>query len=398
MGGDVPVIYEAIRYTPAGLSSEGSSGGGLVIKVGGSILDSPASYIDVARRAKKLLTRSGGGVVVVSAMKGVTDLLLKVAEGSHEKLSEVAKLYGEAAYEVGGEALRTYVLNHLGRVKEVLRSSVLSDPSIKDFILSLGEILSKEILLQALRSEGIDAEGISSLDVIRTDGKFGNASIMLGETKRLLNSRVKPLISSGVAVVMEGFIGKSMEGYVTTLGRGGSDYTAVTVATLLKVPEVRIVTNVPGIMSADPSIVPEAKRVDELTLREVAEASVYGAKRLHPRTFSPISIHPHVSVFVGEWEEGTRIDAKVKPSGRPKLVTYRKFGEYFYIAVVGEGMRKEEIIGSVLEVSRSKDFRVEGLYTSPHRPSVVFSVKPHDLREAVKLMHSRVIEGVLHED
>ncbi|MCD6324250.1 MAG: aspartate kinase [Desulfurococcales archaeon] len=380
------------------MEDELPSDSGVVVKVGGSLLRSPSSYFEVARRIKALLERRGGGVIVVSAMKGVTDLLLSAARGSKGALDEVRRRYGDAAYEVGGAGLRTLILKRLGIVERLLGGSRCITPSTVDAVLSVGEVVSKEILLQALRGSGVEAEGVDSLEVVRTDGRFGNASILYDETKRLLESKVKPLVSSGVAVVMEGFIGTSVSGYVTTLGRGGSDYTAVSVAALLKLPEVRIVTDVPGIMSADPSIVAGARRVKELSLSEVHEASVYGAKRLHPRTFYPVSLHPLVKVFVGEWDSGTRIDARVKPSGRVKLVTHRKFGSFHYVAVVGEGMRKEEVIKEVVEASAERGFSIKGLYSSPHKPSVVFSVSPENLKEAVRSIHSRIIEVLGDED
>jgi aspartate kinase len=155
---------------------------------------------------------------------------------------------------------------------------------------------------------------LNSVDLVLTDGVHSDARVDYEVTMLNLLKVAGYAGSSKVTPVMEGFIGRGLEGSVVTLGRGGSDYTAVTVATLLGVPEVLLVTDVPGLMSIDPSITPKARVVKALDYSEAIETSAYGVKRINPKTFEPVSIglgKPRVAI--GSWSSrGTVIGEGVE--------------------------------------------------------------------------------------
>ncbi len=163
---------------------------------------------------------------------------------------------------------------------------------------------------------------LNAVDLVLTDGVHGDARIDYEVTMLNLLKVAGYARSSKVTTVMEGFIGRGLGDSVVTLGRGGSDYTAVTVAALLGVPEALLVTDVPGLMSIDPSISPKARVVKTIDYSEAVEASTYGVKRINSKTFEPISLglgRPRVTIgswssrgtVVGEGVEGRRVGAKI---------------------------------------------------------------------------------------
>jgi bifunctional aspartokinase / homoserine dehydrogenase 1 len=270
----------------------------IVFKFGGTSVASPPAIEAVARIVGAEI---GERVVVVSATAGTTDALVKAAEQATrgdasgaqqtiEKLSEqhrnlIADLVG-----VNGASALTEIVDLTDRTIALLRSvALLRECSTRslDSILSYGERVSAPIVAAVLNAKGIAAEALSAEGLIVTDDAFGHANPLLEITRDRIESQLVPRIRYGTVPVVTGFVGSTVDGVTTTLGRGGSDYSAAVLAAALGAAECRIYTDVSGVMSADPRIVPDARPLPAISYAEAAELSYFGAKVIHPRTVLP---------------------------------------------------------------------------------------------------------------
>jgi aspartate kinase len=162
-------------------------------------------------------------------------------------------------------------------------------PKSKDYVLSFGERLSAPIMCGALRDLKLKSQAFTGKDAgIVTDSNFGDANPLFNVTKHQLTERIEPLLEEKVTPVITGYIAATQDGVVTTLGRGGSDYTATIIAAALGMDEVWIWTDVDGIMTADPKIISSARLLPQLSYQEAAELAIFGAKAMHPRALEPI--------------------------------------------------------------------------------------------------------------
>ena len=244
-------------------------------------------------------------VVVVSALSGVTNRLIEAA-----KQSEVGNRQAVAAIfeELRGRhsAVVSTLIHSVGlrsRISRELRlvfeegerlcqgTSLLQEMTVRayDSISSLGERLSAPLVAAALAEGGVSSEAIEATQVVVTDTCHGSADPLMGPTRQRSESRLRPILQRGVVPVVTGFIGATEEGVLTTLGRGGSDYSATILGAALDADEVIIWTDVDGLMTADPRLVPGAATITEISYREAAELAHFGAKVLHPKTLRAVT-------------------------------------------------------------------------------------------------------------
>lgn len=244
-------------------------------------------------------------VVATSAMSGVTDALIDSARSSADGDAQTFLATERALLEqhfaaidaaVGDAPARAELYEHvqgtLGDFGDLCASiRVLGEltPRALDAIASMGERLVVPILAQALRELGMRAEAIEGTELIVTDDNFTRADPLMPETREKARTRLVPLLEKQTIPVVTGFIGATRKGIITTLGRGGSDYTATILAQAIEADEVWIWTDVDGVMSADPRIVPGARSIAEMSYAEAAELSYFGAKVIHPKTISPVA-------------------------------------------------------------------------------------------------------------
>ncbi len=245
-------------------------------------------------------------VIVVSAMTKVTDALLNAfdiakkgdpAEAMSsllphfERHEDVSKQFiapeNSGPFRTELDFARDELSDLLMRVSR--RSLPLS--MLKDAVVSYGEQLSSRLLAEVLKSKGINARQVDSRRLIVTDDEYGAAHPIWDETEKLVRLELQPLIASGEVPVMGGFIAASRGGETTTLGRGGSDYSAALIAAALRSSELQIWTDVTGVMTCDPRICNEARTIPALSYEEAAELAYFGAKVLHPKTIKPAVDH-----------------------------------------------------------------------------------------------------------
>jgi len=362
----------------------------IVIKIGGSVLRRGRDYITAARRIKEdFIDRGERVIVVVSAMKSVTDLLIKAANGDGDSAEEVMRIYESAAREAG--LLSTRLIEAIGDLREVLRHAPRSEYG-KEYVVSLGETLSKELMAEALLAEDVLARPFDARKIIVAEPSGSPPRIDYRLTARNV-IRLRDAALSGYVPVIEGFVARLPSGHTVTLGRGGSDYTATALAVLAGAGEVYFVTNVPGIMSADPSLVEEVRIVPSLDHEEASEASSYGAKRIHPRAFEAL-MNTDVVALVGNWTVfGTVVTPKPEPCTGPKLVASSYVDGKGRAALVGRGVCSHSFIASL--ASKLKEYEGSVLSVRPvcPRPAVVLDTAKNELPGLVRWLHKSFVVG-----
>lgn len=278
----------------------------LVMKFGGTSVGSVEAIRRTADLIQRTLDERGPFVVVASAMGSrpikVTDLLLQgahtAAAGDPESYRRVAdtlrEIHAGAAAGLLAPAAarraRTEIDDFVERFVELCRAvHVLGEltPRALDAISAMGEQMSVRIVATYLNEVGVKAEAVDATDLIVTDGHFQSATPLLEETAQRASRFLQPFLDGGIVPIVTGFIGATEAGVTTTLGRGGSDYSAALLGQALEADEVWIWTDVDGVMTADPRMVAGARTVPTLTYREVAELAYYGARVLHPKTIRP---------------------------------------------------------------------------------------------------------------
>ena len=302
------------------------------MKFGGTSVGDAANM----RRVGKLVERAlpEAPLAVLSAMAGTTNGLLDAAAlaeagelaASLEKSADLRKRHLETAAELLDGSVLTGLSTEIGKrfdeLELLLRGvALLRELSSRssDAIASFGERLSTLLFAAALEASGVPTARVDARKVMRTDDRFGRARPQIDAIRALAAEHVAPHVGAGRAVVIQGYIGATGEGVTTTLGRGGSDYSAALFGAALDASEVQIWTDVEGVFSSDPRIVPDARHVPELSFAEAAELASFGAKVLHPATIQP-AIRAGIPVTVRHTErpEGrfTTISSEVH-SGRP---------------------------------------------------------------------------------
>jgi aspartate kinase len=207
----------------------------------------------------------------------------------------------------------------IGEIANLCRGTALLrelTPRALDAVAGAGERLSAPLVAAALREAGAKGVAVEATDCIVTDGRHGGAEPLMAQTRRSASERLKPLLENGQTPVVTGFIGASETGALTTLGRGGSDYSATILGAALDASEVIIWTDVNGVMTADPRLVPTARVMREISYSEAGELAYFGAKVLHPKTLRPVAA-ARIPVWIRNSFQPAQIGTKITQTGHP---------------------------------------------------------------------------------
>jgi aspartate kinase len=301
----------------------------IVAKFGGTSVGTAEA---VTRLVGIVNARPGVRVVVVSALAGVTDGLVSMADAAEAgRLPEARDLAGRIwdrhHHLASGLGVADAVSDDIGQAARGIsrRLAAMADArdgrlARRDEILATGELLSSRIVAAAFCAAGTDAVWIDARRVIVTDADHTRALPSMADTRACLQGRVAPLVAAGRLVVLGGFIGATIGGATTTLGRGGSDYSAAIVGAGLDASMIDIWTDVDGMLTADPRVVSDARLVPELSFAEASELAYFGAKVLHPSTILPAMAQGiPVRILNARRPEGggTRITARASPGAGP---------------------------------------------------------------------------------
>jgi len=301
------------------------------MKFGGTSVESQEAVARVTSIVKAQEHRRP--IVVVSAMGKTTNKLLaaatEAAAGRRDQALVIVDelrahhlLHGLALAGSSAADLDRYIRTHFDWLDELVKGlSVVGElsPRSMDAIASVGERLSSLVVSFAFRAAGLAAEHVDSRRVIVTDDRFTQAQPLFEETFALLQERVRPIAETSI-VVMGGFIAATEDGHTTTLGRGGSDFSAAIIAAGIDAEEIQIWTDVDGMLTADPRIMPGGRRVKSMSFAEASEMAYFGAKVLHPATILP-AFEKNIPVLILNSKrpdvEGTRITAQAMPCKNP---------------------------------------------------------------------------------
>ena len=328
----------------------------IVMKFGGTSVKSAERIAQAAALAVNSARAGHQVVVVTSAMSGVTDKLIGAAKNAVN--GQYHKTVSDEIYEPHRLALHELTPNDATRRREALESlrqkierldtlckglTMLREltPRTLDAISGMGEMLCAPILAGAIAEHGIASRSIEATELIVTDDEFGQAEPLPAQTRQLTREKLLPLLAAGEIPVVTGFIGATEDGVQTTLGRGGSDYTASILGAALDADEVWIWTDVNGVMTANPNDVPEARTMREISYSEASELAYYGAKVLHYKTILPAFKQNIPVLILNSFEPsdpGTRVTVTGRPSSRGvKAVT--SIRNVSLIAISGKGMQ-----------------------------------------------------------
>jgi aspartokinase/homoserine dehydrogenase 1 len=386
----------------------------LVMKFGGTSMGS-AERIRVAAAicAEQKVQRPV--LAVVSAMSGVTDLLLATLR------------HAEADDEAGVESsIQTLSDRHENTCNELLSDptrcgratsgirDLISDfrriahgmlmlgdrpPRSVDEAIAIGERLSALMIAEYLEATGIPARAINSADVIVTDAVFGNATPIMEATRQKAGTVIEPLLARDVLPVLTGFNGATTDGRPTTLGRGGSDFSASILAAALDASELWIWTDVDGIMSADPRSVREARVLEALTYNEAAELAYNGAKVLHPRTLAPL-IERQIPVWSKNSfhleHPGTRIVPTLEAPPGPRAVTSMANVALVSIEPASAALSGTRLMARALDALADANAEVLALSSSSYRQSFCFLVRKEELAAVMKSLEADLALELTH--
>jgi len=302
----------------------------IVMKFGGTSVEDAAAIDRIAGIVKGRLAEQP--YVVVSAMSKVTDTLLAMAaaagNGDRDKALDLCRQVRERHFDTAGELLGTGLYTELHSELqsefdslEQLLCGICAvgelTPRTSDYVVSFGERLSSIIITAAFAARDLPATLVDARQVMVTDGQHGRAIPQVEEINERLQLHVQPLIVDRRVPVMGGFIGSTREGITTTIGRGGSDFSAALVGAGLNAERIEIWTDVDGMKTTDPRICPDAHRIKVISFNEAAELAYFGAKVLHPSTVLP-AVEKNIPVLVlnsrNPTNEGTRILAHTPKS------------------------------------------------------------------------------------
>ncbi|HMD48076.1 MAG TPA: aspartate kinase, partial [Bryobacteraceae bacterium] len=272
-------------------------------------------------------------------------------------------------------------------------------PRAVDEAIAIGERLSALILSIYLGVKGIAARAINGADVIVTDGVFGNANPIMEATRRKARDLLRPLLDGGVIPIVTGFNGATVDGRPTTLGRGGSDFSASILAAALDAAELWIWTDVDGIMSADPRLVKDARVLHAVTYSEAAELAYNGAKVLHPRTLAPLADRQ-----IPVWSKnsfhrehpGTRIVSQVEAPPGPRAVTSMANVALISLEPANTAVSGTRLMARALEALADANAEVLALTSSSYRQSFCFLVRKEELGSAMKSLEADLALELTH--
>lgn len=299
-----------------------------VLKFGGTSVQDAKTINQVYEIISK---NEGKQVIVVSAHAGVTNMLVDICNNKKEEisllLSDLYKKHTTIAYDLGIlDEVREFIRNELSEI-DVITNYLPLSPQLKDVVMSKGEILSSKIISAYLLYKGLNVSHVNSQEIMKTNSRFTNAELDYEGSSKIISDRLTTEFNESNIIIMGGFIASDKEGRPTTLGRGGSDFSAAVVASSLNAVELQIWTDVNGILTSDPRVIKNVKKIKKLSYSEASELSFFGAKVLHPSTIHPAvkkGIPVRVKNTFNPSDDGTLVLSEKSNIKMIKAIAFRK--------------------------------------------------------------------------
>jgi aspartate kinase len=385
----------------------------LVMKFGGTSMGS-ADRIRVAAQILSMERARRPVLAVVSAMTKVTDLLLdsmRHAEGGdtaglEKNLDTLRKRHYETCAELLPADRRVAAIGAIdqliGDFERIARGMLMlgeRPPRSVDEAVAIGERLSALLLSEYMESDGVPARAVNAADVIVTDALFGNATPIMEPTSIRAAQVLGPMLAQGVTPVMTGFNGATADGRPTTLGRGGSDFSASIIAAALDAAELWIWTDVDGIMSADPRLVKDTCVLDEVTYAEAAELAYNGAKVLHPRTLAPL-IEKKIPVWSKNSfsldKRGTKIVPVATSAPGPRAVTSMNSVALVSLESDSAELSGTRLMARTLDTLARANAEVLVVTSSSYRQNFCFLIRQDELRRVTERLEEDLALELAH--
>jgi aspartate kinase len=383
------------------------------MKFGGTSVGS-AERMRVAARLAAAEQKKRPVVIVVSAMSKITDLLLDTMRhaeagdraGIEANLTSLRTRHEDACRELLPAARQAEVMACLRELIEefariVNGMAMLGErpPRSVDEAVAVGERLCALLVAEHLTAQGTSAAAVNAWRVVVTDAVFGNASPIMEPTREKARAELLPLLERGKLPVVTGFNGATADGRPTTLGRGGSDYSASILAAALDASELWIWTDVDGIMSADPRLVTGAQVLDEITYAEAAELAYNGAKVLHPRTLAPLA-EKRIPVWsknsFAPDKPGTRIVPTVKHPNGARAVASMSNVALVSIEPASPELNGVQVMARALDAVARANVEVLLVSSSSYRQNFCFLVRQEELERTTEALESALALELAH--
>jgi len=387
-----------------------------VMKFGGTSLGN-ASCIEKAVEIIRTASRESNVVVVVSAMSGVTDRLLEAAALSESGEREPAALILEELrnqHEAVANALVPSIAEKYRiscKTQEIFQEGARLCESTalrheltlesRDRISSLGERLSALLVAATLAEHGVPCEAIEAIELVVTDSYHGASEPLMNLTHGRCEARLRPMLQKRIVPVVTGFIGATPTGVLTTLGRGGSDYSATILGAALEADEVIIWTDVDGVLTADPRLVSGACTIPEISYREAAELAYFGAKVLHPKTLRPI-MQSDIPVWIRNTFAPERPGTKITPTGSPNgggVKALTAIGDVALITVGGPGIvGVRDVLGRTFMTTGAVRADVLLVSQSSSQNDICFVVPSAAAKRTVEALRKEFAQDLAHHN
>lgn len=389
----------------------------IVMKFGGTSVGSVPALQKVIEIVKIGRQQGHSLVVVVSAMSGVTDMLLNAAhkaetgdeKTAHQTREAITQKHAEATLHfLGDTPERAAVMAEINSLLDEFEAlchgiRVLGEltPRALDVIAGMGERISVPQVAAILNQAGVPAQGVAATELIVTDNRFGGAVPLVEATAAKTQAGLRPILGAGKVPVVTGFIGATEDGIPTTLGRGGSDYTGTILGRALEADEVWIWTDVNGVMTTDPRVVPEAHPISHLSYAEISELSYFGAKVLHSQAIRParrVGMPVRILNTFEPTHPGTLITAEAKESNRAvKAVAAIK--NLSLVTVEGPGMVGiPGIAGRTFTAVARTDTNVLMISQASSEQSICFVIPSADVAKVVKSLEQELAREIERRD
>jgi len=382
-----------------------------VLKFGGTSLSSPNDIRNVAKTVASL-TKNNEIVVVCSAIDGVTDDLIRISVMIEQRnrneaakiLDSVIKKHRQFANQtIKNSTIKKQLLEKLSidvlELQELVRGlTLLKEVSTRslDYLISFGERLSDDLVsfsLQDLKKKSIALNG-KEVGIV-TDSNFGESRPLMDTTRIRISKTLGSLLAEKIIPVVGGFAGADQHGNITTFGRGGSDYTATIIASCINADEIWLMSDVEGLMTADPKLVKNAKLLNEVSYGEAIEMAQFGAKQIHPRTFEPIlskKIPMRIRSTFDTKNDGTIVTAS--PSARTKK-TVKCVSAIRNIGLIdlsgGIMFAAPGTAAKIFTTLAEKNVNVLMVSSNPSESSLSLIVKKPDLEKAVTALEMNLL-------
>ena len=385
------------------------------MKFGGTSVGD-ASCISRVSQIVGQAARESPVVVVVSAMSGVTNKLVEAAKLAEAgELDRVAALFDALRKQhetallalISDEKKRAGIsiaLNEIFAEGERLckGTALLRELSTRtmDSISSLGERLSAPMVSGALAAQGVPSETVEATQLIVTDTFHGGADPLMDRTRERCEKRLRPLLEKGIVPVVTGFIGATKDGVLTTLGRGGSDYSATILGAALDADEVIIWTDVNGVLTADPRLVADARTIPEISYREAAELAYFGAKVLHPKTLRAV-VHAGIPVWIRNSFAPEQTGTKITPQGRSNgggVKALTAIGGVSLISVAGPGIvGVPDVLGRTFSTTGAVRANVLLISQSSSQNDICLIVPSAEAKQTAEALRKEFAQDLAHE-